>query len=106
MSYRYMRVIVFFDLPTKTLENQRQYRSFRKLLLKNGFIMMQESVYVRLAINLNNANQIATMLKNQDIPEGLVQVLTVTEKQFSKMIFLSGEFNTDILNTDEKVVFI
>ena len=45
MSYRFMRVIVFFDLPTLTLEDKKEYRNFRKFLLKRGFAMMQESVY-------------------------------------------------------------
>ena len=44
MSYRFMRVIVFFDLPTISLEDKREYRNFRKFLLKKGFAMMQESV--------------------------------------------------------------
>ena len=45
MSYRYMRVIVFFDLPVDTLEHKRAYRKFRKFLIEKGFLMMQESVY-------------------------------------------------------------
>lgn len=40
-----MRVVVFFDLPTETAEERRDYRRFRAALLKNGFFMMQESVY-------------------------------------------------------------
>ena len=45
MSYRFMRMIVFFDLPTKTTADLREYRKFRKLLITNGFVMMQTSVY-------------------------------------------------------------
>ena len=45
MSYRFMRMLVFFDLPTETAEDRRNYNRFRKYLIKNGFIMMQESVY-------------------------------------------------------------
>ena len=42
-----MRVIVFFDLPTQTLEDKREYRKFRKFLIKKGVLMIQESVYYR-----------------------------------------------------------
>lgn len=49
MSYRFMRVIVFFDLPTETNAQRREYTRFRKKLLKSGFLMMQESVYSKLA---------------------------------------------------------
>ena len=44
MSYRFMRVLVFFDLPTETETDRRNYRQFRRGLLKSGFFMMQESV--------------------------------------------------------------
>ena len=43
-----MRLLVFFDLPMITGEEKREYRKFRKLLITNGFIMLQESVYCKL----------------------------------------------------------
>ena len=46
-----MRILVLFDLPVTTLDNKRSYRIFRKYLLKNGFMMMQESVYCRMVHN-------------------------------------------------------
>ena len=36
MNYRYMRVIVFFDLPTETAEDKKEYRDFRKFLIKKA----------------------------------------------------------------------
>lgn len=53
-----MRIIVFFDLPTETNENKREYRKFRKMLIENGFIMLQESVYCRMALNQTAAGMI------------------------------------------------
>jgi|GEM_PF-5364137 len=50
-----MRVIVFFDLPVKTAQDRREYARFRKKLVKSGFIMMQQSVYSKIALNQNNA---------------------------------------------------
>ena len=44
-----MRVMVMFDLPVITTEQRREYTRFRKYLLKNGFVMMQESIYTKLA---------------------------------------------------------
>ena len=58
MNYRYMRVIVFFDLPTETPDDKREYRNFRKFLIKKGFLMMQESVYCKLALNATVAESI------------------------------------------------
>ena len=36
MSYRFMRVLVMFDLPTETSLQRRNYRKFRKTLIKNN----------------------------------------------------------------------
>lgn len=54
-----MRVIVFFDLPTLTAADRKNYKNFRKYLLKSGFMMEQESVYSKLAVNSAAADAIA-----------------------------------------------
>lgn len=46
-----MRIMVLFDLPVLTEKQRRDYREFRKYLLKAGFFMMQESVYCKLVQN-------------------------------------------------------
>ena len=43
--------MVLFDLPVLTEKQRRDYREFRKYLLKAGFFMMQESVYCKLVQN-------------------------------------------------------
>lgn len=58
-----MRVIVFFDLPTLTASDKREYNAFRKFLIRDGFFMMQESVYCKLAVNQAAANAIVMQLK-------------------------------------------
>lgn len=106
MSYRYMRVMVFFDLPTLTSENRRNYVQFRKFLLKNGFLMMQESVYCKMALNASVANVIVQAVKKNKPPEGLVQLMTVTEKQYAKMELIVGETKSDILDSDERLTIL
>ena len=83
MSYRFMRMIVFFDLPTETPQDRREYTRFRKFLIKSGFMMMQESVYCKLLLNQNAAAGLAETLRKNKPPRGLVQLLTVTEKPVS-----------------------
>lgn len=51
-----MRILVFFDLPVTTGEERRAYTKFRKFLIKDGFLMLQESVYCKLALNGTAAN--------------------------------------------------
>ena len=106
MSYRYMRVILFFDLPTETLEDKREYRNFRKFLIKKGFLMMQESVYCKLALNQTVAGAVVTAVKNNKPKDGLVQLLVVTEKQFAKMEYICGERTSSIIDSDDKLVIL
>ena len=99
-----MRMILFFDLPTETSQERREYTRFRKYLLKSGFMMMQESVYCKIALNQTVVNSLYDSLQKNKPGKGLIQVLTVTEKQFSKMEFILGEYHVDIINTDERFV--
>lgn len=65
-----MRVLVFFDLPVTTSENRRAYVHFRKFLLKNGFLMLQESVYCKLALNSTAVNAIVENIHKNKPEEG------------------------------------
>ena len=101
-----MRVIVFFDLPVDTLEHKRAYRKFRKFLIEKGFLMMQESVYCKLALNTTVADSIVQAVKANKPSSGLVQLLVITEKQFSRMEFVVGTSQNNILDSDERIVIL
>lgn len=101
-----MRVLVFFDLPVITGENKRAYRKFRKYLLKNGFLMLQESVYCKLALNGTAVKAIVDNVHKNKLEEGLIQLLTVTEKQYAKMDIVIGETKSEVLDTDERLVIL
>ncbi len=85
-----MRLLVFFDLPVETARQRKQYRLFRKHLIKEGYLMLQESVYAKLVVNDNAANSAVARLRKNRPSEGLVQVLQVTEKQFATMVYITG----------------
>lgn len=104
--YRFMRLIVFFDLPVETSTDRRNYRTFRKFLIKSGFHMMQESVYVKLVLNGTKANTTINQVKKHKPPSGKVQLLKVTEKQFSRMEYIVGKESSDVLITDERTVIL
>ena len=106
MSYRFIRIVVFFDLPTLTDKDKRQYRKFRKLLIKNGFVMMQESVYTRMVLNQTVQNSVISILKKNRPETGLVQALIVTEKQFSGIENICGRIVSNVIDTDERVVVL
>jgi CRISPR-associated protein Cas2 len=101
-----MRVIVMFDLPMVTRGNVKNYTKFRKYLIKSGFIAMQKSVYTKLALNATAAEFVMKKVRANKPPEGLVQMLVVTEKQFSKIEYVCGTGRNDIINSDERLVVL
>ena len=106
MSYRFMRMIVFFDLPTESEADRREYRKFRRMLVKSGFIMMQESVYCRMVLNATVQKSVTDVIRREKPPEGIVQLLTVTEKQFAGMTYITGSYKTDVIDSYERVVIL
>lgn len=101
-----MRVLVFFDLPVMTGEQRNAYVTFQKFLLKSGFMMLQESVYCKLALNGTAVRSIVDNVHKNSPKEGLVQLLTVTEKQYAKMDLIIGEVKSEILDSDERLVIL
>lgn len=99
-----MRILVFFDLPVQTTAERRAYGQFRKYLVKNGFIMLQESVYCKLAPNQTAVEAQVESLRKNKPPAGVVEVLTITEKQYARMEMIVGSRQGDIVNTAERYV--
>ena len=99
-----MRTLLFFDLPSVTLEEKRSYRHFVKTIKGLGFIMLQESVYYMLSINQQNVDARLAMVKEKLPPAGNIMVLTVTEKQFANMKILLGSNETDVIASDDRTV--
>lgn len=93
-----------FDLSIETEKQRRSYRIFRKYLIQNGFLMMQKSIYTKIALNQASAAAIIGNLRKNKPEEGLVQVLQITEKQFAGMEYLVGESQSTVLDTDERLV--
>ena len=104
MSYRYMRTLLFFDLPTLTLEHKRSYRKFVKELIKIGFYRIQESVFVKLSLNKQGADSSIAYLNAIKPKEGNIFLITITEKQFSNMNILLGDVNSDVVSSDERII--
>ena len=101
---RFLRLLVFFDLPTETKQDRREYARFRKFLVKNGFLMMQESVYCKLLLHANAQQALLAQLRKNKPPAGLVQILTVTERQFVRIEYLVGEYSGDVIISDKRLI--
>jgi CRISPR-associated protein Cas2 len=105
--YRFMRLILFFDLPMNTKDEKRTYYKFRKFLINNGFIMLQFSVYAKIFPNRISLIQYTEGLKRNLPTKGNIRIIAVTEKQYEKMIILvGGKSVQEETITDEPMVIL
>lgn len=88
-EYRIMWVLVFFDLPTETKRQRKNYAEFRKHLVRDGFQMFQFSLYMRNCPSRENAETHIRRVKSFLPSEGDVGVLCITDKQFGAMEIFS-----------------
>ena len=90
-GYRIMWLFVFFDLPTETKKDKRNASQFRGNLLKDGFSMMQYSVYIRHCASGESADVHEKRI-NKLVPAlGKVSVLRITDKQLGMIINYLGK---------------
>ena len=106
MRDRVMRTIVFFDLPNIYYKDKRNYQLFHKFLINEGFIMLQESVYCKLALNLQQAVFNVNRIKKNAPIKGIILVLNVTEKQFASLEYIIGKPNSKIIDNEDRLVVL
>ena len=100
-----MRLMVLFDLPNNTEESNKRYLKFRNFLKKNGYYMLQYSVYVRICPSPKDLEKHKrNIIKNcPDI--GNIKILALTEKQYSNMISINHEKQKISETSDSLLVF-
>jgi CRISPR-associated protein Cas2 len=101
-----MRLILFFDLPVGSDKQKREYTHFVKNLKKEGFYMIQYSVYAKLNMDQRAADSSIHSVKEFLPVDGVISVLTVTEKQFASIVYLLGESKSDVVSDDDRLVVI
>lgn len=86
-----MWLFAMFDLPVDDKEAKRAYRQFRKALVREGFSMLQYSVYARYCPT-EDASDVYRRRVQLALPdEGRVRLLSVTDRQFGKMEVFDGK---------------
>ncbi len=93
-----MWVLVFFDLPTETKKDRKNYATFRKKMLADGFQMFQFSIYLRHCSSKENADVHIKRVKTILPPKGHVGIMFVTDKQFGMMEIFQGR---DVVSAPE-----
>jgi CRISPR-associated protein Cas2 len=89
-AFRPMWLMAMFDLPVEEREDRRNYAHFRKALLKDGFMMLQYSVYARYIASEEAAEAHRRVVRQAVPPLGQVRLIAVTDHQFGKMEVFYG----------------
>lgn len=96
-------MFVSFDLPTETKKERKEYARFRKLLVQNGFTMLQFSIYIRHCNSRENAEVHITRVKKILPPKGEVIIFALTDKQFGMMEFFKGREEKNAPETPQQL---
>lgn len=86
-----MRIIVMFDLPTDTKKSRKEYTQFRSFLLRDGYDMLQYSVYARICSHSDAADKHLKRLRLYAPKKGAVRVIAITNKQFAEAHIITGD---------------
>jgi CRISPR-associated protein Cas2 len=87
---KYMWLMVFFDLPVTTKEARQTATRFRNFLLKDGYVMLQYSVYARVCNGAERVDKHLKRLQTVLPKKGSIRALQVTEQQYGRMKILLG----------------
>jgi len=90
-EYRAMWLFTMFDLPVDTANARKRYTQFRKQLIREGFCMLQFSVYARYFATEEGSESIRKRIAEVIPDDGRVRLLSVTDRQFGKMAVFYGK---------------
>lgn len=101
---RFLYILVMFDLPTKTKSDRKKYSKFRKNILKDGFSMIQYSIYIRICKNNYSANAHIQYVKSIIPIKGEVRILRLTDEVYNSMqIFVGFDLPVKSRTNEEKI---
>ncbi len=104
-GYRGMWLFAMFDLPVRTKAERKRYTRFRKILVEDGFSMLQFSVYARYCASEESAIAHRRQIRAAIPPEGHVRLLSITDRQFGKMENFVGKKPAQIEESPRQLSF-
>ena len=102
-AYHIVWLFVFFDLPTNTKKERKEASHFRKDLMKDGFTMMQFSVYTRHCASRESADVHIKRARSFVPDKGQVSILLVTDKQYGDIINYWGHTQKSMPNMPQQL---
>ena len=104
-KYRMAWVLVFFDLPVGTPEERRDATNFRKDLLRDGYMMVQFSVYARPCGTADRVETQVRRLKSKIPDKGEVRGLMISDAQWGRMIIMRSQQRADAEQMPAQMMF-
>ena len=104
-EYRMAWVLVFFDLPVGTTDERRDASNFRKDLIKDGYMMVQFSVYARPCGSADRVETQVRRLRPKIPKKGEVRGLIITDAQWGRMIVVRSQKKEDPEDMPEQMMF-
>lgn len=95
-----------FDLPTETNKNKKDYIDFRKFLIRDGYDMIQYSVYSRICRDGESARRHIDRMKLWAPKTGAIRVILITNKQFAEAVIVSGKKTTQEKKLNESQLLL
>lgn len=102
-AYRIMWIMVFFDLPTETKKDRKNYAIFRKKIMADGFQMFQFSMYLRHCSSRENMQVHIQRVKGILPSKGHIGIMSVTDKQFGMMEIYRGREQVEAPDTVQQL---
>ncbi len=84
-GFKSMWLMCMFDLPVELETEKRDYTRFKKSLFRNGFTMLQYSVYVRFCPSYDHLVSTQKRVERSLPFHGEIRLLPFTDHQFQKM---------------------
>ena len=104
-KYRMAWVLVFFDLPVGSPEERKAATNFRKDLLKDGYMMVQFSVYARPCGSADRVDTQVRRLKPMIPAKGEVRGLIISDAQWGRMIVVRSQQRAESEPMPEQMMF-
>ena len=90
-AFKGMWLFTLFDLPVGSTSARRAYTRFHHALIRQGFTMLQFSVYARYCASEEKSDAVKSKLQPYLPSAGQVRLVAITDHQFGKMLVFEGK---------------
>ena len=99
-----MWIMVLFDLPVVEKDDRKAATTFRNFLLDNGFSMIQYSIYTKIVSGKDCCTRIYNEIENNLPPDGNVDILSITDRQYENIISFSHKETKNRKNPSKQLL--